>query len=80
MDSTACPRCACRMSKVIETRNVNFQGQYLRVRIRLCRNCKISFRTKETVILEAEDIPLRKSRVRSLDVGTKFDPEKDGIW
>tara|TARA_Y100000310_G_C20585760_1_gene765316 strand:+ start:944 stop:1207 length:264 start_codon:yes stop_codon:yes gene_type:complete len=49
MESLACPRCNCQHSKVLETRELTIRGNYLKMRVRECRNCKKHFKTKEIV-------------------------------
>ena len=73
-DHTKCPDCYCRMSHVIETRDIDLYDNYWRVRIRMCRACGRKFRTKEVV---DDTIKWPSSRDRSkpnnLDLGAPFD-------
>jgi hypothetical protein len=48
-ESSQCPRCGCWHSRVIETRIGSIRGYPVRVRVRACRHCYHTFRTKEIV-------------------------------
>lgn len=49
METTQCPRCQCRMSRVLETRQTEIFGLLVIRRKRSCRHCKKQFITKETI-------------------------------
>ncbi len=54
-----CPRCHCLHSSVKETRLVSIHGFQFRVRIRLCRYCKMVYRSRE-VVDQTIKLPSRK--------------------
>lgn len=73
-DTTACPRCNCKMSKVLETRNIMVDGGYLTIRVRLCRHCGKRFRTKEVVDanITMPSGDTTRSKQTDLDIGPVF--------
>lgn len=73
LEALKCPRCYCKHSKVLETRNCHVQGGVIRVRVRQCRNCNKQFRSKE-VTDQSLTLP---SESRSLERKKEKDPEDD---
>lgn len=49
MESLECPRCGCRMSKVLETRWLDVGTKSIKVRKRQCRHCKKQYLSKEVI-------------------------------
>lgn len=56
MNGFACPECACRRGRCLETRRVTFRGVHFIMRVRQCDNCGFHFRSKEVTVPD-EDAP-----------------------
>lgn len=69
--SSRCPHCHCLTSRVIETRCISPNGLPLIIRVRKCRHCHKTFRTKEIVDQNIK-MPAADSRRKHLDVGAVF--------
>lgn len=63
MSEFGCPNCGSRMSRVLETREVNVFGLIFKARIRSCSRCGKHYRTREvtddTIVLphRNKDVP-----------------------
>ena len=72
--SSRCPFCHCQMSRVKETRHIKVNDLPLTIRVRECRHCKKTFRTKEIVdqsIIMPNGQATRSAK-QDLDVGLVF--------
>ena len=52
IESLECPRCASKMSRVLETRDIHVRGYFFKLRVRQCGHCRNQFRSKEIIDTE----------------------------